>query len=126
MRAQLKAAEPTLDAANGEGMYPTEVCGSISRISSSCMRKRIGSPQSRHLESTTTSRPGNSQRTASDSIPHWPYYFWMPFGVMRSPARRDEVLEDRGERSLRQILVDHGALRLRRPLRTQRSLHSSG
>jgi hypothetical protein len=32
MRAQLKAAEPTLEAANREGMYPTAVCGSISRI----------------------------------------------------------------------------------------------
>ena len=47
-------------------------------ISSSRMRTTIGSPPSRQGASMRTSCPGNSQRTASDSKPHWPYHFCSP------------------------------------------------
>src|SRR5689334_4363555 len=86
MRLQLNAPEPALDVARGDptkGAYPTAVSGSISRISSSRVRMRIEAPQSRHRDSTKISCPGNSQRTASDSSPHWPYHFCTPPTLIR-------------------------------------------
>lgn len=45
---------------------------------SSRNRTATGSAQSRQRLWKRISRPGKSQRTASDSIPHCPYHFWTP------------------------------------------------
>lgn len=64
-------------------MCATSVEGVFSMISSSRKRSSMGSAQSRQRALISTSRPGNNQRTASDSRPHWPYHFSTPSTLTR-------------------------------------------
>ena len=70
LHADLAETSPPNSLESGTFIWPTVVGGSTSRIASSCMRMRIGSPQSRQRVSMRTSIPGKSQRTASTSSPH--------------------------------------------------------
>ena len=59
-------------------LWDTASSGSHESTSPSRISAEIDSPQSGQTVSILINLPGNSQHTASDSFPHWPYLFCSP------------------------------------------------
>ena len=62
----------------GPLLWDTASSGSHESTSPSSISTEIDSPQSGQTVSILINLPGNSQHTASDSVPHWPNHFCSP------------------------------------------------